>query len=80
MSDERNWRCAQCGHEMLFEITHATVDVAIVVGCPGCGCEMDRLDALGELESESRHGIGPVNLRAEMNRRLAGRSGGETTR
>ena len=59
-------RCANCGSELSFVITRSTIDTAITVGCHVCGCEMDRLDALGAIEAAARGDSPPHNLRDEL--------------
>jgi hypothetical protein len=49
-------RCPVCGLGMGFAILDSTVEVSLLVFCPGCGHEMDRTDALGEIEAGSREG------------------------
>lgn len=59
-ASEPNWECPKCGHRMYAEFT-GTFDFSVLLGCPGCGTAMDRLDPLGAIEVELRGDSEPVS-------------------
>jgi hypothetical protein len=49
------WICGDCGYDgFRLSVTHATVDVAVALGCPVCSGEMFRDDPLGRIEMEAK--------------------------